>query len=104
MSARAVPEQHRRAGSSSRKAAGPSESGLPSLSLCDANASGYRGDEHDSEGTSQMVAEERHRGAGRVRWTPLRTVNRVIAGPPQPPFRLDVQVCNTTLLNRTADQ
>jgi transposase, IS6 family len=55
LSARAVPEQHPGAGSQSRKATGPSESGLPGLSLRHVNALGNRNDEHDPQRTGQMV-------------------------------------------------
>jgi hypothetical protein len=51
-------EQHRRTGSPSHQTPDPSESGTPILSLGVANASGNRDNEHDSQGTSQMVAKE----------------------------------------------
>jgi hypothetical protein len=62
---------NRRAGSPSGQTPGPSESGVPSLSLGVANASGNRSDEHDTQGTSPMAAEEQHRWAGCVHRTPL---------------------------------
>jgi hypothetical protein len=72
------------------------KSGIPSLSLGVANTSGNRDDEHDSEGTSQMVAEERRCRAGRIRWTPVGRHDVVIAGTTQVSFTVLFHGCNTT--------
>ena len=69
MQARTLLEQYCGAGPPSHQTADPSEPGIPILSLGVANASGNRDDEHDSQGTSQMVSKERHRRAGRVHRT-----------------------------------
>jgi hypothetical protein len=81
MSARAVLEQRSGTGSPSHQTPGPSESGIPSLSLGVANASGNRGDEHDPQGTSEMVGEGRHRWSCRIHWTALWADERLIVGP-----------------------
>jgi hypothetical protein len=81
--------------SSSLTIRGPSESGIPSLSLCTANASGNRDDGYDSQGTSQMVTKGRHGRAGRVRRTIVWAHDGVIAGPTASSSRSRFCRCNT---------
>ena len=73
MSARAVLKQHRRTGSPSRKAPGPSDARLPSLALGMANASGIE--------TINMICK------GQVRWLAKGDIIGQIAQ--QPGLRLE---------------
>jgi transposase-like protein len=90
-----LPEQHRRAGSQSREAAGPSESGISGIPLGGANASGNRNDEHDPQRTGEMASKERHRGPSRIHRAPARCDHGVIPRRSASPSRLRLQGCNT---------
>jgi transposase-like protein len=61
MSARAVLEQHRRAGSPSHQTPSPSESGVPGVSLGAENASGNRNDEHDPQRPGEVASTYLHK-------------------------------------------
>jgi len=97
LSACPVPEQHRGTGPSGHQTPSAGMSGIPGLSFGMANASGNRDDEHDPQGTSEVVGEGRHRWSGCIHRTSPGLDERVIGKRVVTRSRCLIQDCNTSI-------
>ena len=81
VSACAVPEQLSSSRITEPSNAGSGQPGIPGVSFGMANASRNRDDEHDPQGTSEVVGDGRLCWSGCIHRTPLWADERLIVGP-----------------------